>query len=81
MKDQIEVKLGIQERLMLKNLTKALNKLAVSMQLYMPQKPKNSEIRLTEPANLDGGGYIAGEMTDEEFAEATRIYESRYGGN
>lgn len=33
----------------MRNLTKALNKLAVTMQLYMPQKPKNSEIRLTEP--------------------------------
>lgn len=77
----MELKLGAQEKTMLKNLTKALNKLAVSMQLYMPQKPKNSEIRLTEPANLEEGGYIVGEMTDEEFAEATRIYESRYGGN
>lgn len=80
MKDQMELKLGPQEKTMLKNLTKALNKLAVSMQLYMPQKPKNSEIRLTEPANLDEGGYIAGEMTPEEFEKAKLKAPGGYTG-
>lgn len=80
-KEQMELKMGTQEKSLMRNLTKALNNLAVSMQLYMPQKPKNSEIRLTEPANLEEGGYVAGEMTPEEYEEAKRKHVSRYGGN
>lgn len=54
-KEQIEMKLGPEEKRILKNLTRTLDKLACSMQLYMPQKPKNDTIRLTEPANLEEG--------------------------
>lgn len=39
---------------MMKNLIGALNNLATYMQMYKPQKPKNSEIRLME-TNLELG--------------------------
>ena len=77
-KEQMELKMGTQEKSLMRNLTRALNNLAVSMQLYMPQKPKNSELRLTEPANLDEGGYVTGEMTPEEYEEANRKFKDKY---
>lgn len=80
MKDQIEVKLGAREMRVMKNLTNALDRLANYMQMYKPQKPKNSEIRLTEPADLDEGGYIAGEMTPEEFEKAKLKATGGYTG-
>jgi len=57
-KEQMELKLAPEEKRMLKKLTRSLDTLARSMQLYMPQKPKNSEIRLTEPAQ---------ELTEDEI--------------
>lgn len=76
-KEQIEMKLGSEEKRILKNLTRTLDKLARSMQLYMPQKPKNDAIRLTEYTLLTRGEYIAGEMTSEEVAEASRKLDAR----
>lgn len=68
MKNQMELKLGAPEMRAMKSLTKALNKLAVSMQLYMPQKPKNSEIRLTEPAQ-DETEYLLGSEANKRHLE------------
>ena len=84
-KEQMELKMGTQEKSLMRNLTRALNNLAVSMQLYMLQKPKNSEIRLTEPANLDEGGtpYATGGYTGNGERYAVRVDEGCYipGGN
>lgn len=74
---KMDLKLGSEEKRILKNLTRSLDTLARAMQVNNPQKPKNDTIRLTEPVHLDEGGYTVGEMTSDEVAEALRKFNVR----
>lgn len=48
MTNDLKLKLDPQALRVLKNLTKALDGVAKALQVNNPQKPKNSELRLTE---------------------------------
>lgn len=81
MKDQIEVKLGAREMRVMKNLTNALDRLANYMQMYKPQKPKNSEIRLTEENNeLQQAVEEAERLTDKAQEAISSINLKATGG-
>lgn len=82
---KMDLKLGPEEKRILKNLTRSLDSLARAMQVNNPQKPKNDTIRIdgqtirfTEPANLDEGMYVAGKITPEQVDELKSRYPEMY---